>query len=72
MKPKAPCQYCMDRHPNCHSECELYSTFRKETDEYNKKRQDALKLNHALNEIERIRLYRIKHNGRDIHGRKYN
>ena len=38
---KAPCKDCSDRHLHCHSECERYKTFAKETRELNQARNQA-------------------------------
>ena len=32
----APCKYCATRHPNCHSECERYSEYKRELEEVHK------------------------------------
>ena len=37
----APCKDCPDRYPKCHTECEKYIEFRKNRDEYLKKKKDA-------------------------------
>ena len=37
---KNKCKDCVDRHPGCHDRCDIYKAFRKELDDFNKKRQD--------------------------------
>lgn len=36
MKPKPPCLNCDERILGCHSECDLYHTFRRSLEEYNR------------------------------------
>lgn len=35
MKPQSPCRNCTERVLGCHSECDLYLTFRRALDRYN-------------------------------------
>lgn len=35
MKPKSPCYNCDERAVGCHSECDLYLTYRRALDKYN-------------------------------------
>ena len=35
MKPQSPCHNCDERVLGCHSECDLYLTFRRALDKYN-------------------------------------
>ena len=46
MKPKSPCYNCDEWVIGCHSECDLYLTFRRSLDKYNelyRKQRDELK-----------------------------
>ena len=38
VKPTAPCCGCEERHPGCHSECQKYSDFLKEKEDFYKKK----------------------------------
>ncbi len=38
----APCKYCTERHPNCHSECERYAEYHREREELSKRRKADL------------------------------
>lgn len=38
----APCKYCANRHPNCHSECERYSEYKREIEEMHKSQKADL------------------------------
>ena len=33
-KPESGCKGCVDRHENCHSECEKYKEYRQELEDY--------------------------------------
>lgn len=35
MRPQAPCYNCDERISGCHSECDLYLTYRRALDKYN-------------------------------------
>ena len=41
MKPKSPCYNCTERILGCHSECDLYLTFRRALDDYNRLVKDV-------------------------------
>lgn len=36
------CQGCTNRHPHCHSECEIYKAFKAERERINKIRQQEI------------------------------
>lgn len=48
MKPKAPCLKCEERHPNCHSTCEKYVSYRKDLDKYNLLKQKEKAINRGI------------------------
>ena len=41
---KSPCQNCMDRHKNCHSECFKYSIFKAAEERKKQKISEAFKV----------------------------
>lgn len=56
---KTPCKDCPDRHYKCHSTCENYIQFKKESDRIRDKRGEISMLNGNLNEIEAKRLKKL-------------
>lgn len=56
---KAPCKDCTDRHYKCHSTCENYIQFKKESDRIRDKRGETRELEYGFKLIETRRLKRI-------------
>ena len=56
---KAPCKDCKDRNPMCHSTCENYIQFKKESDRIRDKRGKAVEKDRHFREIEDKRYKRM-------------
>lgn len=61
---KSKCKGCTDRYLGCHDKCESYKAYKKELDDFNKKRQDAIHENAPFVEKRHRALKILRQKGR--------
>ena len=59
-KSTSPCQDCMDRHLNCHSECEKYKTWKADLEDKRSKVKKERNKEAAMNEYKIKRVLKSK------------